>query len=112
MPNATPVATITENNKIIHFDIPGKVKSVNESNGGQVQAKLFLKRLSNISTKLNKEMELIKISRGGDYSDAPKGGKKLLREERKRSEDQSTNDPSRTYLNAINSKSSINAVTA
>ena len=65
---------------------------------------------------MDSDMETYNISRGQKRDLAPKGGKKLLQDERKRSQDLSANstfDPSQAYLKQFQSKSSIsNALTA
>lgn len=47
-------------------------------------AKLFLKRITNIKEKLEKTMEVAKVSRDNSDRHIFKGGKKMLREERSR----------------------------
>lgn len=99
LPQMTP-----NGDRVIQFEIPGKIKSVNEIQGGQAQQKLFLKRLRGIKEKMDQEVEQLAVSRDEDRSQAPKGGKQLLKEQRKRSQDISANstfDPSMAYLNQM-----------
>lgn len=111
LPQLTP-----NGDRIIQFEIPGKIKNVNEVQGGQAQAKLFLKRLRGIKEKMDGELQPLGNSREDERNLAPKGGKQILKEQRKRSMDISANstfDPSQAYLNQMHSKSSIsNALTA
>ena len=80
LPQMTP-----NGDRIIQFEIPGKIKNVNETQGGQTQAKLFLKRLRGIKEKMDSDMLEVVESRQGERNQAPKGGKQLLKEQRKRS---------------------------
>ena len=111
LPQLTP-----NGDRIIQFEIPGKIKNVNEVQGGQAQAKLFLNRLRGIKERMEDGLQPLGNSREEDRNLAPKGGKQLLKEQRKRSMDISANstfDPSQAYLNQMHSKSSIsNALTA
>ena len=45
---------------------------------------MFLRRLGHLKEKLDLDMEIVKISRSKAHDRAPKGGKRLLNEERER----------------------------
>ena len=97
LPSILPQMTPT-GERMIQFELPGKIKNVNETQGNQAQEKLFLKRLHGIKDKMDTDMQQYLQSQGGDRDMAPKGGKQLLKAERKkRSQDLSANstfDPS------------------
>ena len=61
--------------RLIQFELPGKVRNINETHGGQAQAKLFLKRLHGIKDKMDSDMQLYCMSQSQDRNMAPKGGK-------------------------------------
>ena len=52
--------------------------------GGGAQARLFLRRLGHLKDKLEKDLEFMRISRSKVNDGAPKGGKRILEEERDR----------------------------
>ena len=80
LPAILPQLTSPNGDRIIQFEIPGKIKNVNEVQGGQAQAKLFLKRLRGIQEKMDADLQVIGNSREEDRNLAPKGGKQLLKE--------------------------------
>ena len=43
--------------RMIQFELPGKIKNVNETQGNQAQEKLFLKRLHGIKDKMDTDMQ-------------------------------------------------------
>ena len=71
------------------------------------QHRLFLTRLSKIKDKMEQELKPIKISQPEADKLAPKGGKRLLREQRSKLADLSTQNPSMSAMNVYNSKSDL-----
>ena len=73
------------------------------------QVRLFLRRLSHIKEKMEKDLEYIRISRSNKDRFAPKGGYKLVQDEKARKAEfegqQSAQnlrfDPSSALINAI-----------
>lgn len=116
----------TKNNNFILPSIsPNETRNLpNQTFGGQQspdvaamagpgQVRLFLRRMGHIKEKMEKDLEYMRISRSNANKYAPKGGAKLVKDEKARREEleqyQSANnlrfDPSSALLNAIQSKS-------
>ena len=80
---------------------------------GPGQVRLFLRRMGHIKDKMEKDLEYLRISRSNANRHAPKGGAKLVQDEKARKAEaeqmSSANnlrfDPSSALLNAIQSKS-------
>ena len=62
----------------------GKFGGVGGGAQGSAQARLFLRRLNHLKDKLEKEMDYMNISRMDLNDHVPKGGKRILEEERDR----------------------------
>ena len=87
--------TLTKNNNFVLPSIsPNDTRMVQNATFGQVpdmtamaapgQVRLFLRRLSHIKEKMEKDLEYIRISRSNKDRFAPKGGYKLVQDEKAR----------------------------
>ena len=86
-----PIGTLTPTGErdrpALAVEIAAQQKANESGNvAGTAQARLFLRRLNGIKDKMEKDMEYLRISRESS-SKAPKGGKQLMKDVRRRSEE-------------------------